>query len=51
MNKTKELWLCLQDRDVVKLIAVKSLIEADKDITIKALLDSYKQFKLRLLIA
>lgn len=51
MNNTKQMWLSLEQGNIIKLIAVKSIIEEHKDITIKDLIDSYKEFTLRLLIA
>lgn len=51
MAKTKQVWLCVENSKVVKMIAVKELCEEQKGITIKDLIESYKEYKLRLLIA
>lgn len=51
MNKTKQMWLCLEDGKVTKLISVTAILKEQKDITIRDLKDAYKEYKMRLLIA
>lgn len=51
MIKTRELWLCAEKEDELKLIAVKPLLATQKGITMKALKEMYKEYTLRLLIA
>lgn len=50
MTNTKQLWLCAENAEEVKLISVKALIDTQRDITIKDLKERYKEFKLKFMM-
>lgn len=51
MKKSKQIWLCAEKNEYIEMITVSSLLEKQKDLTIKGLLDIYKDYKVRMLIA